>query len=381
MGHLLLRSRSLKRLLSIGRRTKLEDHLKEEPRNSISDPSTDVEPRNKLTWRCFSFQEISQATNNFNQDNLAGRGGYAEVYRGTLTDGRAIAVKRLTRSTADEKKEKEFLTELGTVGHVSHPNVSSLLGCCVENGLHLIFEFSSRGSVSSNLHDENSPRMGWKIRYNIVVGTARGLEYLHKGCQRRIIHRDVKASNVLLNEHFEPQISDFGLARWLPSEWSHHAIAPIEGTFGCLAPEYYTHGIVDEKTDVFAFGVFLLEVISGKKPVDGSHKSLLSWAKPYINDGLIQAMVDPRLGDEYDLDQLKRLTFVASLCIRASAMWRPTMTEVLELLQGVGELSTEKWKMPETNEEEEEFWDFDDLDDSDSDSDSPASSSSSSENT
>ncbi|KAJ4802007.1 Protein kinase family protein [Rhynchospora pubera] len=161
----------------------------------------------------------------------------------------------------------------------------------------------------------------------IAVGTARGLQYLHKGCQRRIIHRDIKASNVLLTDSFHPQISDFGLARWLPSEWSHHAIAPIEGTFGCLAPEYYTHGIVDEKTDVFAFGVFLLEVISGRKPVDRFHKSLLSWARPYLNDGSIEAIADPRIGDDYDLDQLKRLTFVASLCVRASASWRPTMTQ------------------------------------------------------
>ncbi|KAF3338830.1 putative receptor-like serine/threonine-protein kinase [Carex littledalei] len=366
MGHLLLRNRSLKRLLSIGKKTD-EEHPK---------PTGDVSPQRKLAWRCFSYREISQATGDFNQDNLVGRGGYAEVYKGILlADRRAIAVKRLNPAAlTDGKREKEFLTELGTVSHVSHPNVSRLLGCCVENGLHLIFELSSTGSVSSNLHDESKPIMTWKQRFNIAVGTARGLQYLHKGCQRRIIHRDIKASNVLLTDHFEPQISDFGLARWLPSEWSHHAIAPIEGTFGCLAPEYYTHGIVDEKTDVFAFGVFLLEVISGKKPVDRSHKSLLSWAKPYLNDGSIQAMVDPRIGDDYDLDQLKRLTFVASLCIRASASWRPTMTEVLELLEGTGEISPNRWQMPEAEQEEEEFWDFYDLDD---DSNSPSSSSSS----
>jgi serine/threonine protein kinase len=154
--------------------------------------------------------------------------------------------------------------------------------------------------------------MAWAARHGIAVGTARGLEYLHKGCQRRIIHRDINSSNVLLTDDLQPQvrvcalckqvgihghttergeegsflfflsrrtwqISDFGLAKWLPSEWTHRAIAPIEGTFGCLAPEYYTHGIVDEKTDVFAFGVFLLELVAGRKPVDGSHRSLLSW--------------------------------------------------------------------------------------------------------
>ncbi|KAF0890694.1 hypothetical protein E2562_004198 [Oryza meyeriana var. granulata] len=356
-----LRSRSLKRLLSLGRRSNNSDES--------NDEYIDVEPPpNKPTWRCFSYEEVNLATNGFHRDNMVGRGGYGEVYRGVLEDGSAVAVKRLApTAAADEKKEKDFLTELGTVGHVRHPNVTALLGCCVDRGLHLIFEFSTRGSVSANLHDEKLPVMAWRQRHGIAVGTARGLRYLHKGCARRIIHRDIKASNILLTADYEPQISDFGLARWLPSEWTHHAIAPIEGTFGCLAPEYFTHGIVDEKTDVFAFGVFLLELISGRKPVDGSHKSLLAWAKPYLNDGVAQGLADPRLGDGYDGAQLRRLMFVASLCVRPAAAWRPTMTQVLELLES-GEISQDQWLMPE-EEEEDEFWDFDDLDDFEDDDD------------
>lgn len=140
-------------------------------------------------------------------DNMVGRGGYGEVYRGVLEDGSAVAVKRLSpAAAADEKKEKDFLTELGTVGHVRHPNVTALLGCCVDRGLHLIFEFSARGSVSANLHDERLPVMPWRRRHGIAVGTARGLRYLHKGCARRIIHRDIKASNVLLTADYEPQV-------------------------------------------------------------------------------------------------------------------------------------------------------------------------------
>ncbi|KAG8066506.1 hypothetical protein GUJ93_ZPchr0004g39903 [Zizania palustris] len=367
-----LRSRSLKRLLSLGRRSN--------PDESTDECVVDVEPPpKKPTWRCFSYEEVNQATNGFHRDNMVGRGGYGEVYRGVLEDGSAVAVKRLApTAAADEKKEKDFLTELGTVGHVRHPNVTALLGCCVDRGLHLIFEFSTRGSVSANLHDEKLPVMAWRQRLGIAVGTARGLRYLHKGCARRIIHRDIKASNILLTADYEPQISDFGLARWLPSEWTHHAIAPIEGTFGCLAPEYFTHGIVDEKTDVFAFGIFLLELISGRKPVDGSHKSLLAWAKPYLNDGVAQGLLDPRLGDAYDAAQLRRLSFVASLCVRPAAAWRPTMTQVLELLES-GEISQDQWLMPE-EQVEDEFWDFDDLDDfededdddNDDESDSPS---------
>ncbi|KAF8400291.1 hypothetical protein HHK36_013588 [Tetracentron sinense] len=361
-----LRMSSFKRLfsVSIGRRSLEDENLKEicppDPQENVPLeilPAT--ESPHKPTWKCFSYEEIFEATNGFITDNLVGKGGYAEVYRGILKDGQAIAVKRLTKASTDEQKEKEFLTELGTIGHVHHPNVSSLLGCCIDNGLHLIFEFSTHGSVSSLLHDENSQSMAWKIRNKIAVGTARGLHYLHKGCQRRIIHRDIKASNILLTADFEPQISDFGLAKWLPSQWTHHSIVPIEGTLGYLAPEYFMHGIVDEKTDVFAFGVFLLEIISGRKPVDGSHQSLLNWAKPHLNQGEIEKIVDPKLGSDYDVTQLNRLAFTASLCIRASAMWRPTMNEVLEVMVD-GEMDKEGWKMAE-EEEPEEFWGFEDL--------------------
>ncbi|CAL9101363.1 Protein kinase domain containing protein [Musa troglodytarum] len=380
MRQLFTRSRRLKRLLSVtlGRRSREEESTEEDGSSdrasTLMEPLLGANPPLKPTWRCFSYGEIHSATNGFHKDNLVGRGGHAEVYRGVTADGQAVAVKRLMRASTDEQREKDFLTELGTVGHVRHPNVSALLGCCIDRDLHLIFEFSSRGSVSSNLHDENSPPMDWKLRHSIALGTARGLHYLHKGCQRRIIHRDIKASNILLTSNLEPQISDFGLAKWLPSEWTHRAVAPIEGTFGCLAPEYFMHGIVGEKTDVFAFGVFLLEMVSGRKPVDGSHKSLLSWARPFLKDDAIQMLVDPRLGEEYDMGQLRRLTFAASLCIRATSTLRPSMTEVLELLEG-SEISQDQWKIPD-EEDEQEFGGFDDLDDDDDDDcDTPSTSS------
>uniref|UniRef100_A0A5B6YQW8 Protein kinase domain-containing protein n=1 Tax=Davidia involucrata TaxID=16924 RepID=A0A5B6YQW8_DAVIN len=360
-----IRPGSFKRLFSIKRRSfdeKLpkESYSTEEDKNETCEIVPLTESPQRPTWKCFSYEEIFDATNGFSSDNLVGKGGYAEVYRGILEDGQAIAVKRLTKASNDERKEKEFLTEIGALGHVCHPNVTLLLGCCIDNGLYLIFQFSSRGSVASVLHDENLQTMDWKTRYKIAVGTARGLHYLHKGCPRRIIHRDIKTTNILLTAEFEPQISDFGLAKWLPSQWTHHSIIPIEGTFGHLAPEYFMHGIVDEKTDIFAFGVFLLEMISGKKPVDGSHQSLHSWAKPILNQGEIEKLVDPRLGGSYDVTQLSRLAFAASLCIRASSTWRPTMTEVLEVMVE-NEMDKERWKMPGEEEKQEEFWGFEDL--------------------
>ncbi|KAK9099830.1 hypothetical protein Scep_023260 [Stephania cephalantha] len=358
MPPLFLRKGSFKRLFffsssSSSNKEYVEDHNNETTKLKI--PLSHQKP----TWKCFSYDQIFEATYGFCPDNLVGRGGYAEVYKGIMRDGQVIAVKRLTRAS-DEQKEKDFLTELGTIGHVCHPNVSSLLGCCIDNGLHLIFEFSLHGSVASVLHDEKLLPTNWKIRHKIAVGTARGLHYLHKGCQRRIIHRDIKASNVLLTADYEPQISDFGLAKWLPSQWTHHSILPIEGTLGYLAPEYFMHGIVDEKTDVFAFGVLLLEIISGRKPVDGSHQSLLSWAKPLLNEGELEKLVDARLGGDYDIIQLDRLAFTASLCVRASSAWRPTMTEVLEVMVD-GEMVKENWKMQEEEEDEDGFCGFDDL--------------------
>ncbi|TVU08643.1 hypothetical protein EJB05_42054, partial [Eragrostis curvula] len=369
---------SFKKLLlsiSIGHRSSATKPAAHDTKETSPEPESPQKP----AWRCFSYEEINAATNAFDKRNLVGRGGSSEVYRGELPDGRAVAVKRLTGAPACERRERDFLAELGTVGHARHPNVCALLGCCVDRDLYLVFDFSRRGSVSANLHDEASPAMGWAARHGIAVGTARGLEYLHKGCQRRIIHRDIKSSNVLLTDDFQPQISDFGLAKWLPSEWTYRAIAPIEGTFGCLAPEYYTHGIVDEKTDVFAFGVFLLELMSGRKPVDGSHRSLLSWARPLLNDGKIEALVDPRMAGEYDGAQARRVAFVASLCIRASATWRPSMTEVLELLEGV-EIRQDRWAMPEAAADDEATW-LDDLDDDDDEEFNTASSPSSSSST
>ncbi|MBA0726508.1 hypothetical protein Golax_002332 [Gossypium laxum] len=303
--------------------------------------------------KCFSFEEISTATNNFHPDNIVGRGGYSEVYRGDLSDGRAVAVKRLAKDNKDENKEREFLTELGTIGHVCHPNTATLVGCCVENGLYLIFNFSEKGTLATALHGKINVVLDWPVRYKIALGVARGLHYLHKCCKHRIIHRDIKASNVLLGPDYEPQITDFGLAKWLPNKWTHHAVIPIEGTFGYLAPEYFMHGIVDEKTDVFAFGVLLLEIITGRRPVDSSKKNLLLWAKPLMESGNITELADPKLEAKYDEDQMHRSVLTACYCVRQSAVWRPSMSEVLELLMTGHDSDVAKsWRMPKFTSDE-----------------------------
>ncbi|KAL5066086.1 hypothetical protein RYX36_027823 [Vicia faba] len=282
--------------------------------------------------KCFSYENICNATNHFHQDKLVGRGGYSEVYKGDLSDGETIAVKRLAKDNKDPNKEKEFLMELGVIGHVCHPNTASLLGYCFENGLYLIFNYSQNGNLSTALHGKAGSSLDWPIRYKIAIGVARGLHYLHKCCKHRIIHRDIKASNVLLGPDYEPQITDFGLAKWLPNKWTHHAVIPVEGTFGYLAPEVFMHGIVDEKTDIFAFGVLLLEIVTGRRPVDSSKQNILLWAKPLMESGDTAELADPRMEGKYDREELHRVILTASYCVRQTSTWRPATTEVLEML-------------------------------------------------
>ncbi|WOL15857.1 receptor-like cytosolic serine/threonine-protein kinase RBK1 isoform X3 [Canna indica] len=285
------------------------------------------------SWRSFAYEELAAATDGFSADKLIGKGGHAEVYKGCLVDDQLVAVKRLMKKKEEEERIGDFLSELGIIAHVNHPNAAQLLGFSVEGGLHLVLQFSPHGSLASLLHGSKEG-LDWKVRFKIAVGIAEGLHYLHEGCQRRIIHRDIKASNILLTEDFQPQISDFGLAKWLPDKWNHHVVFPIEGTFGYLAPEYFMHGIVNEKTDVFAFGVLLLELITGRRAVDSSRQSLVIWAKPLLDANKVKELVDPSLEESYNPNELSRALQVASMCIHHLSTSRPSMNEVVRLLRG-----------------------------------------------
>ncbi|XWS45025.1 hypothetical protein CRYUN_Cryun15aG0100600 [Craigia yunnanensis] len=290
-------------------------------------------PVAKPSWKNFSYSELAAATDNFSPENLLGKGGHAEVYKGHLPDGQIVAVKKLMKNEKEEEdRASDFLSELGIIAHINHPNAAHLIGFSIDGGLHLVLQFSLHGSLSSVLF--GSPeRLDWKTRFKVAIGIADGLKYLHHECQRRIIHRDIKASNILLTKDYEAQISDFGLAKWLPENWPHHVVHPIEGTFGYLAPEYFMHGIVDEKTDVFAFGVLLLEILTGRRAVDSSRQSLVIWAKPLLESNKVKELVDPRLEDNYDQAAMKRAMLTASICISHLATMRPTMARVVQLLK------------------------------------------------
>ncbi|XP_040380985.1 receptor-like cytosolic serine/threonine-protein kinase RBK1 isoform X2 [Oryza brachyantha] len=285
------------------------------------------------SWRSFDYSELCAATDKFSSENLIGKGGHAEVYKGHLADGQFVAVKRLTKGGNKEDRISDFLSELGIIAHVNHPNAAQLLGFSVEGGLHLVLQFSPHGSLASVLHGAKGA-LKWKVRFNIALGIAEGLLYLHEGCHRRIIHRDIKASNILLTEDYQPQISDFGLAKWLPDKWTHHVVFPIEGTFGYMAPEYFMHGIINEKTDVFAYGVLLLELVTGRKAVDSSRQSLVIWAKPLLDSNNMKELVDPSLDVGYDPEEMAHILAVASMCIHHSSSSRPAMKSVVRFLKG-----------------------------------------------
>ncbi|KAK7307267.1 hypothetical protein VNO77_40174 [Canavalia gladiata] len=288
----------------------------------------------KPSWRNFDYEELAAATDDFSSENLVGKGGHAEVYKGCLPDGQVIAVKRLMKNEKDAAdRAGDFLTELGIIAHINHQNATRLVGFGIDRGLYFVLQFAPYGSLSSLLF--GSECLEWNTRFKVAIGVAEGLLYLHQECPRRIIHRDIKASNILLNENYEAEISDFGLAKWLPDKWANHVVFPIEGTFGYLAPEYFMHGVVDEKTDVFALGVLLLELITSRRAVDSdSRQSLVVWAKPMLDTMNVKEIADPRLGEEYDPIEMKRAMVVASMCVHHSSSKRPYMNQVVQILKG-----------------------------------------------
>ncbi|XP_047979727.1 receptor-like cytosolic serine/threonine-protein kinase RBK1 isoform X2 [Salvia hispanica] len=302
----------------------------------------------KPSWRNFSYEELRHATHGFSSDKMIGKGGHAEVYKGMLHDGQVVAVKKIMKGEKnDEGKNGDFLAELGIIAHIDHPNAAKLIGFSADQGLYLVLQYSPHGSLATSLHGSEDCHLDWGTRYKVAIGVAKGLQYLHSSCQRRIIHRDITASNILLSEDYEAQISDFGLAKWLPEGWAHLVVTPIEGTFGYMAPEYFMHRLVNEKTDVFAFGVLLLELITGRRAVDSSSQSLVMWAKPHLENSSVEEIADPRLGGNYDVVEMKRAMFTASTCIHHQPTLRPNMMRVVQLLKGDNGLDMKQKSMGE----------------------------------
>jgi len=289
--------------------------------------------------RLFSYEELKLATSNYSPDMLIGKGGTSQVYKAQLYDGTYSAIKILKPSV---DAIHEFITEIETVTSLQHENIVALRGFSFENyNLVLVYDHMSKGSLDKALHGNNDDNnfLIWERRNKIAIDIARALEFLHLGgVTQSVIHGDVKSSNVLLSEDFGARLCDFGLAKQVSASTPHLTCTDITGTFGYLAPEYFSYGKVNEKIDVYAFGVVLLEIISGRRPITpGTAKgqeSLVGWAKPLLSSGEIKQLVDPFLGNDYDCDEMERMTLAASLCTRTSSHSRPEMSLVLKLLRG-----------------------------------------------
>ncbi|XP_058090400.1 cysteine-rich receptor-like protein kinase 43 isoform X2 [Magnolia sinica] len=283
----------------------------------------------------FNYQELKSATRNFSEENKVGGGGFGDVYMGVMRDGKTVAVKKLA-ITQSEQTKGDFEKEVKLMSNVHHRNLVRLLGCCSKGTEYLlVYEYAANNNLAKFLFGERRGTLCWKQRFDIIIGTARGLAYLHEEFHVCIIHRDIKSNNILLDEEFQPKIADFGLARLLPAN-NHQLVTRFAGTLGYMAPEYAIRGQVSEKVDVYSYGMVVLEIISGRKSSDIKHEPvteyLIEWAWRLYEEDSLMELVDESLNpDEYETNEVKKVIEIALMCTQA-ATTRPAMSQVVVLL-------------------------------------------------
>ncbi|CAK9137259.1 unnamed protein product [Ilex paraguariensis] len=293
----------------------------------------------------FSLEELANATNNFNLATKIGQGGFASVYYGELR-GEKAAIKKM-----DMQASKEFLAELKVLTHVHHLNLVRLIGYCVEGSLFLVYEYIENGNLSEHLRGSERQPLLWSTRLQIALDSARGLEYIHEHTVPVYIHRDIKSANILIDENFRAKVADFGLTK-LTEVGSTSLQTHLVGTFGYMPPEYAQYGDVSPKTDVYAFGVVLYELISGKEAIIKTNevvtesKGLVALFEEVLSqtdpgEGLCK-LVDPRLGDNYPLDSVRKMAQLARACTHENPQLRPSMRSVVVALMTLSS-STEDW--------------------------------------
>ncbi|VFQ84145.1 unnamed protein product [Cuscuta campestris] len=291
-----------------------------------------------LGWgHWFTLRDLELATNRFSADNVIGEGGYGVVYKGRLVNGTEVAVKKLLNNLG--QAEKEFRVEVEAIGHVRHKNLVRLLGYCIE-GVHrmLVYEYVNNGNLEQWLHGgmRQHGTITWEARMKVLLGTAKALAYLHEAIEPKVVHRDIKSSNILIDDNFNSKVSDFGLAKLLDSGESH-ITTRVMGTFGYVAPEYANTGMLNEKSDIYSFGVLLLEAVTGRDPVDYSRPAnevnLVEWLKMMVGQRRSEEVVDPNLEVKPSTRCLKRALLVALRCVEPDSEKRPKMSQVVRMLE------------------------------------------------
>ncbi|XP_057438332.1 putative serine/threonine-protein kinase isoform X2 [Lotus japonicus] len=294
-----------------------------------------LEEDNDGSFRIFTYSELKSATRGFHYSEKVGEGGFGSVYK--LRDGTLVAVKVISIELESLRGEREFIAELATLANIKHQNLVLLRGCCVQ-GAHryLVYEYMENNSLRHTFlgSEHNKVRFSWEVRRDVSIGVAKVLAFLHEELKPHIVHRDIKASNILLDQNLTPKVSDFGLAKLLKDEKSYISTR-VAGTLGYLAPEYASSGQLTRKSDVYSFGVLLLEIVSGREVVD-YHQDMeqflveQAWEAYEGNDLL--SMVDPVLNMNIPVEEAKRFLVVGLRCVQETAKLRPRMSEVVEML-------------------------------------------------
>ncbi|XP_065869260.1 serine/threonine-protein kinase-like protein ACR4 [Euphorbia lathyris] len=286
----------------------------------------------------FGYEELERATNGFKEESIVGRGSFSCVYKGVLKNGTVVAVKKAIFSSDKQRNSKEFHTELDLLSRLNHAHLLNLLGYCEEGGERLlVYEFMAHGSLHQHLHGKKAlkEQLDWVRRVTIAVQAARGIEYLHGYACPPVIHRDIKSSNILIDEEHNARVADFGLSLLGPSDSSSPLAELPAGTLGYLDPEYYRLHYLTTKSDVYSFGVLLLEILSGRKAIDMQYEdgNIVEWAVPLIKSADISEILDPVLKPPSDTEALKRIANVACKCVRMKGKERPSMDKVTTALE------------------------------------------------
>ncbi|CAO2196049.1 unnamed protein product [Urochloa humidicola] len=293
--------------------------------------------------RAFTYGELAAATDNFRAECLLGEGGFGRVYRGRLESGQVVAVKQLDREGA--QGNREFVVEVLMLSMLHHPNLVNLIGYCADGEQRLlVYEYMALGSLADHLllapsSSGSGAALSWETRMRVALGAARGLEYLHETANPPVIYRDLKSSNVLLDDALCPKLSDFGLAKLGPVG---DRSPRVMGTYGYCAPEYVRAGNLTVKTDVYSFGVLLLELVTGRRAIDSSRppaeQLLVAWARPMLRDSKrYRELADPRLGAKFPERDLKQAVAVAAMCLQEEASARPLMSDAAVTLEYLAE--------------------------------------------
>ncbi|XP_010930213.1 serine/threonine-protein kinase-like protein CR4 [Elaeis guineensis] len=287
----------------------------------------------------FTYEELEKATGGFSEESIVGKGSFSYVFKGILKDGTLVAVKRAIKASDVKKNSKEFHTELDLLSRLNHAHLLNLLGYCEEGGERLlVYEYMAHGSLYQHLHGKDptlKEQLGWVRRVTIAVQAARGIEYLHGYACPPVIHRDIKSSNILIDEENNARVADFGLSLFAPDDSSAPLSELPAGTLGYLDPEYYRLHYLTTKSDVYSFGVLLLEILSGRKAIDMQYEegNIVEWAVPLIKAGDITAVLDPVLKTPADLEALKKIAAIACKCVRMRGKDRPSMDKVTTSLE------------------------------------------------